>query len=143
MLTEVGIRTTVNVIDGATFFSYMAGTWEGITVHAAAITPDLGLYMGRHLGDDATFYAKGIDRPREAVELLEKVRTAKTEEEKIQYEMELQDLIYNGEDGLMLFGKVLYAAPQQCWKHNWIHNDTYCVNFNGCSVGYADTWLTR
>ncbi len=143
MLTEVGIRTQVNLVDAASFFSYMAGTWEGLTVHAASVSPDLGLYMGRHLGDDASFYVHGIVRPQEALDLLEEIRTSKTDDEKIALELELQNLIYNGEDGLMIFGKVLYVAPQQVFKHNWVHDDNYSICFNGMAVTYADAWLSR
>ena len=143
MLAEVGIRTSVNIIDGATFFGYMAGTWEGITVHAATVAPDLGLWMGRHLGDDATFYGNGIVRPREAVELLERIRSARTDEEKLALSMEMQNLIYNREDGLLLFGLILFVSPQQVIKHSWLHNDTYSVNFNGMHVTLADAWLSR
>jgi len=143
MLTDVGIRTTLNVIDGATFFGYMSGTWEGITVHAATVGTDLGLYMGRHLGDDATFYAKGIVRPAEAVALLEQIRGAKTDDEKIALEMQMQQLIYNGDDGLMLFGKILYVQPQPVVKHNWIHDDTFTTCFNGTEVSFADAWMSK
>ena len=141
MLTDVGIRTTVNIIDGATFFGYMAGTWDGLTIHAATVAPDLGLWMGRHLGDDATFYANGITRPREAVNLLEQIRTARTEQEKLALSMDMQQLIYNGDDGLMVFGRILYVAPMQVIKQNWLHNDSFSVNFDGTHVSIADAWI--
>ena len=143
MLTEVGIRTTVNMVDGATFFGYMASTWEGLTIHAATVAPDLGLYMGRHLGDDATFYKNGIVRPPEAVALLEQIRMARTDQEKIRLSMQMQELIYNGEDGLMIFGRVLCVKPQQVIKHSWLHNDTITTCFDGTHVTLADAWISR
>ena len=50
MLDEVGIHCNIQQVDGATQNQYMKdGTWEGLMVHYATISPDLGLYMGRHL----------------------------------------------------------------------------------------------
>jgi len=143
MLTDAGIRTNINIIDSATMFAFMAGTWDGLMVHAATVAPDLGLYMGRHLGDDATFYASGIVRPQEAVDMLERVRSARTDEEKHEYSMQLQHLIYNAEDGLMLFGAVLFAEPMHVFRHAWLQNNTFSVNFNGVAVCLANTWLSR
>jgi len=143
MLTDVGIRTTVNVIDSATFFGYMASTWEGLTIHAATVAPDLGLWMGRHLGDDAAFYKNGIVRPPEAVALLEQIRSARTEQEKLALSMQLQEMIYNGEDGIMIFGRILYVAPMQVIKHNWVHNDTFSVSFDGTHMSLAGAWLSK
>ena len=111
----------------------MAGTWEGLTLHAASVSPDLGLYMGRHLGENAAFYGKGIQYSQEALNLLEDIQTAKTDEEKLALEYEMQNLIYNADDGQMLFGCVMSVSLPQVFKHSWLKDDN-------CSIYHCNTW---
>lgn len=61
MLDEVGIHCNIQQVDGATQNQlYMDGTWEGLMPHWTTVSPDLGLYMGRHLDYNGAYYAKGI-----------------------------------------------------------------------------------
>lgn len=140
MLTEVGIRCTVNLIDEPTQVNlYSTGTWEGIMGHFHSISPDLGLFMGRHLDPTGAFYAKGIQHPQESLDLLEAVRSAPTEEEKRALEWELQALIY---DELALFGKPLYISNEPVFKYDYVKGD----NMHIChyySWEPANTWLDK
>jgi len=121
MLTEVGIRCTVNLIDDPTQVNlYSTGTWEGVMGHYHSISPDLGLFMGRHLDPTGAFYAKGIQHPQESLDLLEKVRRAPTEKEKRELEWQLQELIY---DKLALFGKPLYISNEPVFKYDYVKDD--------------------
>lgn len=140
MLTDVGIRCTVNLVDESTNNSlYASGEWDGIMGHFHALSPDLGLYMGRHLDVDGAYYAKGIQHPENAMELLNKVRTATTDEEKIQLEYELQELIY---DDLALFGKPLFVQNEPTFKHSYVHDDGFCVYHEGTS-NLENCWLDK
>ncbi len=79
MLEAVGIRCKIDLVDSAEQTKrYADGTWTGLMGHFASCGPDLGLYMGRHLALDGAYYAKGILHPEEAMELREKIKTAKT-----------------------------------------------------------------
>ena len=82
---EFGIRCEVDLVDeSAQVALYSNGNWSGIMGHFAAISPDLGLYMGRHLDYEGAFYAHGIQHPDDHMELLEAIRTAPTQEEKLE-----------------------------------------------------------
>lgn len=121
MLSEVGIKCEVNLVDETAQVNlYSTGTWEGIMGHFHAISPDLGLYMGRHLDKDGAFYAAGIQHPDDAMKLLEEIRTAKTDEEKVQKEHEMQILIY---DQLALFGKPLFVQNEPIFKYDYVKDD--------------------
>lgn len=140
MLDEVGIRCEVNIVDGPTEISmYMDGEWDGLMGHYHAISPDLGLYMGRHLDYDGAYYAKGIQHPDEAMELLQAVRKAKTDEEKIQLEHQLQKVIY---DDLALFGKPLYSGATLKFKYNYVMDDGFCVHHVNTG-NLEDCWLNK
>ena len=123
MLEEVGIHCNINLVDSAQQTQlYSDGTWHGLMGHFASCGPDLGLYMGRHLAYDGAYYAKGIEHPAEAMELLEKIQTAPTEEEKISYEHEMQKYMYDAETGSALFGMPLYVQIHRIFSHNNVHN---------------------
>ena len=109
MLEKVGIRAKLDLVDFAKLNTMMLEGWEGLTYHWASVGPDLGLYMGRHLDPNGAFFAKGILHPKDTLDLLEKIRTAKNEETKLKYSFELQKLIY---DKYALFGK----SPICCIK---------------------------
>lgn len=143
MLTEVGINCTVNLVDeSAQVNLYSTGTWSGIMGHFAAISPDLGLYMGRHLDVDGAFYAKGIQHPDDHMALLEEIRTAPTEEEKIAKEYEMQALIYGGEDGSYLFGKPLFVQCEPVFKQTYVKGDRRSIDHVG-SWSIAEAWLDK
>lgn len=134
MLTEVGIRCQVNLVDeSAQVNLYSTGTWEGIMGHFASIAPDLGLYMGRHLDVNGAFYAAGIQHPDDHMELLEAIRTAPTEEDKVQKEYEMQALIYDAENGSALFGQPLYIQCEPILKHSYVKDDHR-------SIDHVATW---
>ncbi|PXV91106.1 peptide/nickel transport system substrate-binding protein [Lachnotalea glycerini] len=134
MLEEVGIHCEIELVDESTGSNlYMTGTWKGIMGHYASIAPDLGLYMGRHLDVDGAFYAKGIQHPQEAQDLLEKIRVAATDEEKIDLEHQMQQLMYNSETGLALFGKPLFIQNEPNIKQYYVKDDN-------CGVCHASTW---
>ncbi|NBI89921.1 ABC transporter substrate-binding protein [Lachnospiraceae bacterium] len=143
MLSEVGIRCEINLVDeSAQVNLYSTGTWTGIMGHFAAISPDLGLYMGRHLDTNGAFYAKGIQHPDDAMALLEAIRTAPTEEEKIKLEHEMQALIYNAEDGIALFGRPLFVQNEPIFKYDYVKNDGRSVYHMGTWT-VADCWLDK
>ncbi len=143
MLTEVGIRCQLDLVDeSAGSKLYMTGTWKGIMGHFASIAPDLGLYMGRHLDKDGAFYAKGIQHPEEAMELLEKIRTAPTDEEKVKLEHEMQELLYNGETGLALFGKPIFVQNEPNIKYDYVIDDE-CGVCNSSTWNIENCWLNK
>lgn len=143
MLTEVGIRCQVNLVDeSAQVNLYSTGTWEGIMGHFASIAPDLGLYMGRHLDKDGAFYAAGIQHPDDHMELLEKIRTAPTEEEKIALEHEMQQLIYAADNGSALFGQPLYVQFEPIMKYDYVKDDNRSVVHVG-TWNLENCWLDK
>lgn len=143
MLEEVGIHCEINQVDeSAQVNLYSTGTWEGIMGHFASIAPDLGLYMGRHLDTTGAFYAKGIEHPDDHMELLEAIRTAPSEEEKIAKEYELQKLIYDAETGSSLFGKPLYVQFEPILKYDYVKGDRRSVD-HVSTWSIADCWLAK
>lgn len=140
MLSEVGIRCTINIVDDSTGNIMMtSGDWDGLIQHAAAISPDLGLYMGRHLDVDGAYYAKGILHPDEAMEMLSKIRTATTDEEKISLEHQMQILIY---DDLALFGKPLFVQYEPMFKHSYVHDDGFTI-YHQSTSNLENCWLDK
>jgi len=119
MLTESGIRTTVNLVDDPTIFNLFSSTWEGIMGHYHSISPDLGLFMGRHLDPEAPFYAGGIQHPQEMLDLLQKIRVASTDKEKVALEWKMQDLAY---DKYALYGQPLYIQKPFVFKVKNLHD---------------------
>ena len=143
MLDEVGIHCELNMVDNATEVSmYSTGNWEGIMGHYATISPDLGLYMGRHLDYNGTFYAAGIQHPEDHMELLEKIRASSDEKEKLDYEWQLQALIYDQETGSALFGKPLLVIKNMYYKYDYLKDDGRAVcEANIWSI--ADAWMDK
>lgn len=143
MLEEVGIHCEINLVDeSAQVNLYSTGTWEGIMGHFASIAPDLGLYMGRHLDENGAFYAKGIQHPKEAMDLLEAIRTAPTDEEKVQLEHDMQKLMYDGETGIALFGKPIFIQNEPVFKYDYVIDDDRSV----CHVAtwnLENCWLNK
>lgn len=143
MLSDVGIRCEINLVDeSAQVNLYSTGTWTGIMGHFASISPDLGLYLGRHLDLNAAFYTKGIQHPDEAMDLLEAIRVAPTEEEKIKLEHEMQKLIYSAEDGIALFGRPLFIQNEPIFKYDYVKND-YRKVYHVATWSLADCWLDK
>lgn len=139
MLSEVGIRCEINLVDDATQSSLYATGWEGIMGHFASVAPDLGLYMGRHLGENAAYYGCGIQHPEDAMQMLEDIRTAKTEEEKLDLEHKMQVLIY---DDYALFGKPLFIQLEPNFKHNYVIDDNLSLHHVNIWTP-ADCWLNK
>ncbi len=134
MLGEVGINCEIIQVDPATQTElYSTGTWEGLMVHFASISPDLGLYMGRHLDVDGAFYAKGIQHPQEAMDLLAQIRGEADEETKIALSKDMQELIYDAETGLALFGRPLYIGATVYFKYDYVKDDK-------ASMAHVSTW---
>ena len=134
MLEEIGIHCDIEMVDNSAENEMFAtGNWDGLLAHYASIAPDLGLYMGRHLDYNGAFYAKGIEHPDEAMELLDEIRYAKTDEEKLELEYAMQDLMYDHEEGLALFGRPLYIQTEPILKYDYVHND-------GRSERHVSTW---
>lgn len=143
MLEAVGIHGEVNVIDTATFNSYMLnGNWEGLMIHSASVGSDVGLYMGRHLSYNGSFYTKGIDHPQEAMDLLEAISQAKTDEEKARLQDEMQVLMYDADDGLALFGSPLTMLKMRTFKHGYVVDDNAMMR-TPYSLDYATCWLNQ
>ena len=143
MLDEVGIRCRVDLVDeSAQVNLYSTGTWEGIMGHYASIAPDLGLYMGRHLDTTGAFYAKGIQHPDEEMTLLQEIRTAATDEEKIDYEHQMQAQLYDFETGSALFGRPLFIQNEPVFKYDYVVDDHMSV-YNFSSWTPADCWINK
>ena len=139
MLTQVGIRTTVQTGDWAMMSDKMSNGWDGIMLHNATVSPDLGLYMGRHLDPNGAFYAKGIQHPQDCVDLLNEIRTAKDDETKISLELELQKKVY---DEYALFGKIIRVAPSMTVKAPYVVDDNYRV-YHTASWTPENAWLNK
>lgn len=143
MLDEVGIHCNIQQVDGATQNQYMQdGTWEGLMVHYATISPDLGLYMGRHLDKNGAYYAKGIQHPDKETELLEEIRRCMDPDEKHKLEKELQAAIYDAEDGSCLFGRVLYVNKSSMYKYDYVIDDHATEAFTAC-WDLSACWLNK
>ncbi|MDL2318865.1 ABC transporter substrate-binding protein [Eubacteriales bacterium OttesenSCG-928-A19] len=138
-LEEIGIRAKIELIDGAKQGDLMANGWDGLFFHWASISPDLGLYMGRHLDVNGAYYAAGIQHPDDCMELLEQIRTAKDDETKQAYSWELQKLIY---DEYALFGEPLYITLLAAIKYPYVMDDNLTV-FASAAWTPAQTWLDK
>jgi peptide/nickel transport system substrate-binding protein len=139
MLNDVGIRAKIELADGPLLNQNMLHGWDGIMYHWASIGPDLGLYMGRHLDPSGAFFAAGIQHPQDALDLLQAVRTAPDEATKLDYEMQLQKLIY---DKYYLFGKVLYVTPIIHTKYDYVTDDNF-GRFTAASWTPENAWLDK
>lgn len=143
MLEAVGITGEVNVIDTATFNSYMLnGNWDGLMIHSASVGSDLGLYMGRHLSLNGSFYTKGIDHPQEAMDLLNAISQAKTDEEKAKLQDEMQNLMYDADEGLALFGTPITMLKMRTFKHGYVMGENAMMR-TPYSIDYATCWLNK
>lgn len=143
MLEKVGIHCEIQQVDGATSNQYMKdGTWEGLMAHYATVSPDLGLYMGRHLDKNGAYYAKGIQHPDKENELLEEIRRCMDPDEKHELERELQKAIYDGEEGSCLFGRVLYVNKSSMYKYDYVIDDHATEAFTA-SWDLSACWLNK
>lgn len=141
MLTEVGIRCQINQVDAATQNQLMLeGTWEGLMPHYATVSPDLGLYMGRHLDANGAYYAPGIQHPEKEMELLEAIRGCVDETEKHELEKELQAAIYDAETGSCLFGRPLFINSASSFKYDYVIDDFSRMSFSA-SWDLSGCWL--
>ena len=121
MLQEVGIRANIIQIDEAAQTAFMAnGEWDGIMMHFHAISPNLGLYMGRHL--DGAFYVNGLLIPDEVMDMLQAIRTAPTEAERLRLEHEMQLLVY---DELALFGQPIFVQREPVFTQPHLMDSNY------------------
>lgn len=138
-LTQVGIRTQVEMIDGTKGNDMMTNGWDGIYWHFASVSPDLGLYMGRHLDPSGAFYAKGIQHPQDCLDLLAQIRTAKDDDTKIAAELELQKKIY---DEYALFGMPLYVSAINAIKYPYVCDDNY-TRYHVATWTPANCWMDK
>lgn len=143
MLTEVGIRCKMNQIDSATNNQMMVdGNWDGLMLHFNTISPDLGLYMGRHLDPSGAYYAPGIQHPDKEVELLESIRSCTDEDEKHKLEKELQAAIYDAEEGSCLFGRPLFVNASTVYKYDYVIDD-YAAQAFRATWDLSGCWLNK
>lgn len=143
MLNEVGIRCEIVQVDGATQNQmYMDGTWEGLMPHWTTVSPDLGLYMGRHLDYNGAYYAKGIQHPDKEMQLLEEIRGCTDETEKHNLEKELQAAIYDAETGSCLFGRPLMVNDSTMFKYDYVMDDYSKVSFSA-AWDLSGCWLNK
>lgn len=143
MLGQVGIRCEIQMVDSATQNQlYMDGNWEGLMPHWTTVSPDLGLYMGRHLDYNGAYYAKGIQHPDKEMQLLEEIRGCTDETERRTLEKELQKAIYDAEEGSCLFGRPLYVNVQPIYKYDYVINDNAKVPFSS-AWDLAGCWLNK
>lgn len=143
MLEAVGIHCEMQIVDAATQNQmYMDGTWEGLMPHWTTVSPDLGLYMGRHLDYDGAYYAKGIQHPDKEMNLLEEIRACADPEEKHVLERELQAAIYDAEEGSCLFGRPLYVNTSTIYKYDYVHDDNAKVPFTA-AWDLSGCWIDK
>ena len=143
MLAEVGIRCEIQQVDGATQNQiYADGTWEGLMPHYATVSPDLGLYMGRHLDYNSAYYAKGIQHPDKEMQLLEEIRYCMDPDQKHELEKQLQAAIYDAETGSCLFGCPLYVNTSSMYKYNYVTDDHATEAFVS-AWDLSTCWLNR
>lgn len=143
MLAEVGIRCEIQQVDGATQNQiYADGTWEGLMPHYATVSPDLGLYMGRHLDYNGAYYAKGIQHPDKEMQLLEEIRYCMDPDQKHELEKQLQAAIYDAETGSCLFGCSLYVNTSSMYKYNYVTDDHATEAFVS-AWDLSTCWLNR
>ena len=143
MLGKVGIRCTINTVDGATQNQmYMDGTWEGLMPHWTTVSPDLGLYMGRHLDYNGAYYAKGILHPDKEMNLLSAIRAETDPEKKHTLEKELQAAIYDAEEGSILFGRPLFVNSSKFFTQPWVNGGHIAECFSS-GWDLADCWLSE
>lgn len=143
MLDTVGIHCEIQQVDTATQSQlYQDGTWEGLMGHYATVSPDLGLYMGRHLDYNGAYYAKGIQHPDTEMELLEEIRRCMDTDEKHELEKELQAAIYDGETGSALFGRPLYVNKSSMYKYDYVIDDHATEAFSA-SWDLSACWLNK
>ena len=138
-LTQVGIRTSVEMIDATKGNDFMTNGWDGIYWHYASVSPDLGLYKGRHLDPDGAYYADGIQHPEDCLELLQEIRTAKDDETKVAAELELQKLVY---DEYALFGLPLYISSINTLKYSYVQDDNF-TKYHVATWTPAECWLDK
>lgn len=139
MLTDVGIRAKLELVDAAKYSALYMGEWEGVLYHFNSIGPDLGLFMGRHLDVNGAYYAKSIQHPQDTLDLLEKIRTATDETTKLKLSFDLQKLIY---DKYALFGKPLYVQSINTIKYKYVMDDQW-AKYHVAAWKPADTWLDK
>lgn len=143
MLDAVGIHCEIQQVDAATQTQlFKDGTWEGIMCHYATVSPDLGLYMGRHLDYNGAYYAKGIQHPDTEMELLDEIRHCMDEDEKHALEKELQAAIYDAETGSCLFGRPLYVSKLVMFKYDYVIDDHAAEAFTA-SWDLSACWLNK
>ena len=143
MLEEVGIHCEIQMVDGSTQNQmYMDGTWEGLMPHWTTVSPDLGLYMGRHLDYDGAYYAKGMQHPDKEMKLLEDIRRCTDEQERRTLEKELQKAIYDAEEGSCLFGRPLYVNTSTIYKYDYVIDDKAKVAFSA-DWDLSGCWLNK
>lgn len=143
MLAEVGIRCEIQQVDGATQNQiYADGTWEGLMPHYATVSPDLSLYMGRHLDYNGAYYAKGIQHPDKEMQLLEEIRYCMDPDQKHELEKQLQAAIYDAETGSCLFGRPLYVNTSSMYKYNYVTDDHATEAFVS-AWDLSTCWLNR
>lgn len=143
MLAEVGIRCEIQQVDGATQNQiYADGTWEGLMPHYATVSPDLGLYMGRHLDYNGAYYAKGIQHPDKEMQLLEEIRYCMDPDQKHELEKQLQAAIYDAKTGSCLFGRPLYVNTSSMYKYNYVTDDHATEAFVS-AWDLSTCWLNR
>ncbi len=136
-LDAVGIRAAVEQIDDNKLSDMMVNGWDGLMFHYFTITPDLSLYMSRHLLADGAYYAPAILHPQDCLDILEQIKTAKDEETKQQLSWSLQEKVY---DEYALFGLPLYTEPLATFVYENVH-DCQWGFYHASAWEPADTWM--
>lgn len=138
-LTAVGIRTTIEQVDDNKKSDMMMNGWDGLLFHYFTITPDLSLYMTRHIAVDAPYYGVSIQHPQDCLDLIEKIKMAPTAEEKQALSWDLQKLVY---DEYALFGLPMYTEPLATFVHENVH-DTQWGFYHASAWEPADAWMSK
>lgn len=138
-LAEVGIKANIEIVDATKGGDLMTNGWKGLYWHYASIGPDLGLYMGRHLDPNGAYYAKGIQHPQDALDLLNQIRTATEHADKVEKEHEMQKLIY---DTYALFGEPLYVNAAKHIRYNYVKGGEFATA-DAISWSPATCWIDK
>lgn len=110
--------------------------------HWTTVSPDLGLYMGRHLDYNGAYYAKGIQHPDKEMQLLEEIRRCMDPDEKHKLEKEMQAAIYDAETGSCLFGRPLMVNGSTMDKYDYVIDDHATEAFTS-AWDLSACWLNK
>lgn len=140
-LSEIGIQVELNVID--------TGLWREIT-HASGdqfkdiifltgrSDPDLAMYMPRNFSSTGVIYSHGLNIPEEIDVIYPKLKSASTEQMKMELSHELQRLVYEK----YALAVPIYVSSQPVPIYNYVQ-DSSINEAHGSEWTPENTWLSK